>query len=73
MKMFEQGKKYFGRFVSNYDHIVIVEITKRTPRTVVCHEKATGETYRRKVNARNGYETIQACSGVTITSKNEIE
>ena len=74
---FQEGKTYFGRFISNYYRTVVVRIIKRTPKTVVFENLNTGERKRTKIHNsyhggdHKGKEVLFPCHGVSIPADRE--
>ena len=70
---FKEGGAYFGRFISNYDHTVVVRIIKRTPKTVIFEDLNTGESKRVKIHKSHydGKEILFPYHGVSIPANKE--
>jgi len=64
--LFEQGQKYFGRFICNADCTVTIQIKKRTAKMVTYTLTHTGEVMRRKIKDSGYYEYIVEGPGLVI-------
>lgn len=76
MKRFTEGNCYYGRFICNADHIVCVEIVKRTAKTVLVGEiDRPHETTpkRRRIKEGRDSELITLGPGISIFADKELQ
>ncbi len=78
MKRFIEGKHYMGRFVCNADHIVTVEVEKRTDKTVLVRETGRAgvreeKGKRRKIKEGRDSELITLGPGISIFADKELQ